>query len=280
MDMIAQYWPLIVTLMGVGALAGFSAGLFGIGGGAVMVPALYYAFDVLGYSDDVLMKCAVATSAAIIIVNSMRSVASHHKKGAVEWSLLWPKNPLLSYALWIGAGSFIAANFLIKRISAEQLTLLFAVVAALVSLQFIFGRPEWKVRESVPGGLAPVSVGGGIGVLSSLMGIGGGSFTVPLMSMCGMPIQRAVATASGFGFAIAVPATIGYIMSGWNVPGRPEFSMGYVNVLGFSIVAAIAFLTIPAGANLAHKLSQKNLKRIFGICLLIVAMNMAREIVF
>jgi uncharacterized membrane protein YfcA len=270
---------LAVTLIAVGGLAGFSAGLFGIGGGAVIVPALFYTFSTLGYSDDVIMHSAVATSAAVIVLNAVKSVRSHHAHGAVDWDLLWPKNPLQSYALWIGLGSFLAAVWLAPKISGEALTLLFAVMASLISLQFIFGRPDWTVRDSVPGGLARPVLGGGIGGLSALMGIGGGSITVPLMTICNMPIHRAVATASGFGFAIALPSTIGFIISGWNVSGRPEFSIGYVNLLGFIFVALLAYFTIPLGAAAAHKMSQKKLKLIFGLCLLAVAANMARKVV-
>lgn len=277
---VAQYLPLILTLLAVGALAGLSAGLFGIGGGAVMVPALYFAFDALGVPESVVMHSAVATSTAIIIINAIRSTRSHHQHGAVDWDLLWPKNPLLSYALWIGIGAFIAAIWLAPKMSGQALTILFAVVAGLISLQFIFGRPDWKLRDTVPGGLARPIVGGGVGALSSLMGIGGGSLTVPLMSICGVPIHRAVATASGFGLAIALPATIGFIISGWEVAGRPAFSLGYVNMLGFTLVATMAFLTIPLGAKLAHSMSQRKLKMIFGICLLLVAANMARKALF
>lgn len=277
---MAEYLPLIFTLLAVGGVAGLSAGLFGIGGGAVMVPALYFAFDALGVPQDVVMHSAVATSSAIIIVNAIRSTRSHHNHGAVDWDLLWPKNLLLSYALWIGLGAFVAAIWLAPKMSGQALTLLFAIVAGLISLQFIFGRPDWTLRETVPGGVARPLVGGTVGVLSSLMGIGGGSLTVPLMSICGVPIHRAVATASGFGFAIAVPATIGFILSGWGVTGRPAFSLGYVNVLGFALVASIAFLTIPLGAKLAHAMSQRKLKFIFGILLLLVAANMARKALF
>jgi len=273
----SPYIPLIVTLLGVGALAGLSAGLFGIGGGAVMVPALFFAFDALGTPQDVVMHSAVATSSAIIIVNAIRSTLSHHRHGAVDWDLLWPKNPIFSYAFWIGLGAFIAAIWLAPRLSGQALTVLFAVIASLLALQFIFGRPDWKLRNSVPGGMARPIVGGSVGILSSLMGIGGGSLTVPLMSICGVPIHRAVATASGFGLAIALPATIGFIISGWGISGRPAFSLGYVNAMGFALIALIAFMTIPLGAKLAHSMSQRKLKMVFGILLLLVAINMARK---
>ena len=245
-----------------------------------MVPSLYYAFSRLGVFDDVVIHCAVATSAAVIIVNSLRSVRSHHSHGAVDWDLLWPKAFWQSYALWIGLGSFLAAIWIAPRMSGQALTVLFAGVASLVAMQFIFGRPDWKLLDQVPGGIARPVIGGGVGVLSSLMGIGGGSLTVPLMSLCATPIHRAVGTASGFGFAIALPATIGFIISGWSVAGRPAFSLGYVNGLGFALIAVTAYLTIPFGTRLAHSLSQKRLKLIFGICLLFVAINMARKALF
>jgi len=277
---IAQFLPLILILLAVGALSGLSAGLFGVGGGSVMVPALYFSFKALGVSDDAVIHCAVATSSAVIIVNAVRSVRSHHRRGAVDWDLLWPKQFWKSYALWIGLGAFFAAIWLAPRLSGQALTVLFAGVMSFVALQFIFGRPDWKLYDTVPGGAARPIIGGGVGVLSSLMGIGGGSLTVPLMSLCGMPIHRAVGTASGFGFAIGVPATIGFIISGWDVAGRPDFSLGYVNILGFALIAATALMVIPIGTRLAHSLSQKRLKLIFGICLLCVAANMARKALF
>lgn len=266
-----------MTLLAVGAVAGFAAGLFGIGGGAVMVPALYFTFTALGYGPDITMHMAVATSAAVIIVNSIRSVWGHNKHGAVDWDILWPTNPFRSYALWIAIGSLLAALLIAPKMSGQALTILFAVVSTLIALQFIFGRPDWRLRDSVPGGAGPPVIGGIIGTLSALMGIGGGSISVPFMLICGVPIHRAVATASGFGLAIAAPATLGFIISGWNKSGRPDISMGYVNFLGFLLIVVTAFVTVPLGVSAAHKLSQKRLKMIFGICLIVIALNMLRK---
>ena len=270
----------MLTLCAVGAAAGVTSGLFGIGGGAVMVPVLFFAFISLGVPEDVVMHCAVATSSSVIIFNAIRSVKSHHGHGAVDWDLLWPKNPFQSYALWIGLGAFLAAIWIAPRLSGASMTLIFAVIGSVVALKFIFGHPDWRLRDNVPGGVARPLVGGSVGAISAIMGIGGGSLTVPLMNMCGVPIHRAIGTASGFGLAIALPATLGFIVSGWGAAGRPAFSLGYVNILGFAIIAAVAFLTIPLGAKLAHGMSQKRLKMIFGICLLLVAANMARKALF
>ena len=260
----------------VGALAGFGAGLFGIGGGAIMVPALFFAFRSLGVSDDVLMHCAVATSAAVIIVNSARSVANHHARGSVDTALLWPHRWWSSYAVWIGLGSFIAALWLAPRLSSDALTLIFAVVAIGVALQLILGRPERVLRNGVPGGAGPPVIGGGIGALSAIMGIGGGSLSVPFLTLCGVPIHRAIGTAAGFGLAIAVPATLGFFISGWGLPGRPPGSLGYVNLFGFALVVICALPAVPLGVKAAHALPPGPLRKAFGVVLIAVALNMAR----
>lgn len=279
-ELLDAYWPMLMALAFTGALAGFGAGMFGIGGGAIIVPALYYAFTALGYDPSTLTHMAVATSAAVIIVNAVRSVRSHNALGNVDWALLWPSNPLKSYALWIGGGAFAASLWLAPRFSGLQLTGLFALLAAIISLQFIFGRPSWRVRDDVPSGVVQPIVGSGVGILSALIGIGGGSLTVPLMSICGMSIHRAIGTASGFGLAIALPATLGYIISGWSVPLRAPFSLGYVNIPAFIFVTIAAFIFIPLGAKMATHLPQAKLKRVFGVLLLAVAVNMARKIIF
>ena len=278
MDVFIQNWPLIASLLAVGGIAGLTAGLFGIGGGAVMVPALYFAFSAMGVSEDIVMHCAVATSAAVIILNAFRSTRAHHQKQAVDMDLVWPwPKWWQSYGVWIGLGSFLAAILIAPRLSGVALTNLFAVIALFVSLQFIFGKPSFVIRESVPHGPAPAFVGGGVGVLSSLMGIGGGSLSVPLLTLCGVPIHRAIGTAAAFGLFIAVPATFGFISSGLGVSGRPFGSLGYVNGLGFVLVSVAAWPMVPLGASLAHKMDAVFLRRIFGFCLALVALNMARK---
>lgn len=254
--------------------------MFGIGGGAIMVPALIYMFTFMGYNLSTVAHMAIATSTAVIIVNAIRSVSSHHRLGNVDWDLLWPKNIFRSYALWIGVGAFCASLWIAPRLSGQHMKGLFAVISILISLQFIFGRPNWRLRDDVPRGAAQPIVGGSVGILSALIGIGGGSFTVPLMSMCGVTIHRAIGTASGFGLAIALPGTIGYIISGWSVPLRAPASLGFVNVPAFVVMTLAAFLCVPLGAKLATRLAQDRLKKIFGICLLFVALNMIRSVLF
>ena len=153
--MTAQALYFTLALIGVGAFSGLSAGMFGIGGGAIMVPALFYTFSALGVSSNILMHCAIATSTAVIVVNSVRSVRSHNKRDSVDWTLLWPDKKFQSYAVWIGLGAFSAALWIAPIMSFEALTLLFAVIAGLTALQFVFGRPDWTFRQTVPKGFAP-----------------------------------------------------------------------------------------------------------------------------
>lgn len=242
-----------------------------------MVPALYFAFTALGVSSDVVQHCAVATSLAVIVINAIRSVSSHNRRGAVMWDVLWPKNPLTGYALWIGFGAFAGAAWLASYLPGHILVMIFAVVAGVIALKFIFEPQNFTVRDDLPSGVAKPAIGTVIGGLSGIMGIGGGSLTVPFMTMCGVKIHKAIGTASGLGLAIALPATLGFIWSGWGVESRPAGSLGYVNLYGFALIALVSLFFVPFGAALAHRLDQRKLKRIFGICLLLVALNMARK---
>lgn len=272
-----QLLGLAAALLVTGVITGYAAGLFGIGGGSIMVPVLFFVFQFLGVPDDILMHCAVGTSSAVIIIGSLRSVRTHHQHGAVDWNLLWPGNPFKSWGLWIGLGALFAAWYLGNILSGDQLSAIFGVVAFLIALQFIFGRPNWQLRENVPGGIARPIGGGGIGIISSLMGIGGGALSVSLMLMCAVPVKRAIATASGIGVFISIPATIGWIISGWGVDGRPNFSLGYVNLLGFAFITLSLIFIVPYGAKATHKMDQVRLRRIFGIFLMLVAVNMIRK---
>jgi len=279
--MDAQILYLIVALMAVGAAAGFSAGLFGIGGGAIIVSALYFTFSALGYPSEIIMHTAVATSSATIIVTSLRSASGHNKHGAVDWNLIWPGNSpskvLVSWGVWIGVGSLFAAAILAKYLSGEMLTLIFGSLASLIALQLIFGRPDWRLADKVPVNAVTPPIGFTLGALCSLMGIGFGSFGVTFMVLCAKRIHSAIGTAAALGIFISIPATAGFIISGQDVAGRPPLSLGYVNLLGFALIASISFLFIPLGVRTAHKMPQDKLRMAFGVCLLLVALNMLRK---
>ena len=282
--MSAELLAPAAALLAGGAVAGFAAGLFGIGGGTVMVPILAFVFTALGYPDATIMHCAVATSSAVIVLSSVRSVRSHNAHGAVDWDVVWPANALRgaifkSWGLWIGAGALLASAVLAQYISGRQLSMIFGAVLIVIALQFMFGRPNWKLRDSLPGGAARPVFGGAIGALSALMGIGGGAITVSLMVICGKRIHRAIGTASGIGIFISVPAAIGFIISGQGIAGRPPLSLGYVNVTGFVLLSITALIFVPLGANAAHKIAVRPLKIVFGVFLLCVSVNMIRKAV-
>jgi uncharacterized membrane protein YfcA len=266
---VEEFAVLIIALALTGALAGLVAGLFGIGGGIVMVPAMYYVFQTLGYDGDRTMHVAVGTSLAVIVATSLRSVSAHAKKGAVDFAVLRAWAPFIVIGTLIGT---VVADYIPSR----GLTGLFGGMALLLSLQFFFGRPNWRLADEMPGGLPRIALGHTIGGLSALMGIGGGVMGVTLMTLCGKTIHRAVATSAGFGVAIGAPGAIGYILNGWGSDAVP-MSLGYVNLPGFALLAGCAFFVAPLGAHLAHSLPEKNLKRLFAVGLAIVGAMLLRE---
>lgn len=263
---------LVVALAATGAFAGLIAGLFGIGGGIVMVPAMYYVFGALGYQGDRVMHVAVGTSLAVIVATSMRSVSAHAKQGAVDFAIIKTWAPFIVIGTLIGT---VVADYIPSR----GLTALFGGMAVLLSLQFFFGRPNWKLADDMPDGLPRILLGNVIGLLSALMGIGGGVMGVTLMTLCGKTIHRAVATAAGFGVAIGIPGAVGFIVNGWGKADVP-LSLGYVNMPGFALLAGCAFFVAPVGARLAHSLPADKLKRFFAIGLAIMGVMLLREGLF
>lgn len=258
------------ALAGAGLFAGFVGGLFGIGGGAVIVPALFFVFSAIGVDESVRMHVAVGTSLSTIVSTSWRSLAAHTKAGAVDYDVL------KSWGPWISLGA-ISGAVLAGFANTEVLLIVFGAGLLLVAAQMAFASPNWRLFGDLPRGLARVATAGGIGLLSAMMGIGGGAFGVTVMTLCGKPIHRAVATASGFGAAIALPAALGYVIAGWGREGLPSWSLGFVSLPGFVLVAALTALTAPVGARLAHQLPQQTLKRAFAVFLALVALNMLRE---
>lgn len=268
--MSAELVLLGLGLIGAGLVAGFVGGLFGIGGGVVVVPALYLLFAAIGVDDSVRMHAAVGTALSTIISTSWRSLATHTKAGAVDYDIL------RAWAPWIAVGAVIGAG-LAGFANTKTLLIVFGGGLLLVALQMGLGNPNWRVADAMPTGAARAGLGGGIGLLSAMMGIGGGAFGVTLMTLCGRPIHRAVATAAGFGAAIALPATLGYVIAGWGREGLPPWSLGFVSLPGFFVLGALTAITAPIGARLAHRLPQLTLKRAFAIFLGLIALNMLYE---
>ncbi|MEL6450826.1 MAG: sulfite exporter TauE/SafE family protein [Pseudomonadota bacterium] len=260
---------MLVVLAVIGAFAGVLAGLLGVGGGIVLVPAFFYAFQTLGYDGSDLMQMCLATSLATIIVTSVRSVLSHNKKGAVDWDILRTWAP----GIVVGA---VLGMLVVAELRSVTLQVIFGVLALTVGLYMTFGKAAWRVAEAMPDGplrwvLSPV-----LGFMSVLMGIGGGSFGVPTMTLFNTPIHRAVATAAGFGVVIAVPAVLGFLLVEMEMR-VPPLTVGAVNLVAFAVVIAMTLITTPWGVKLAHATDAKPLKRAFGVFLVLVALNMMRK---
>lgn len=268
--MIPELIWFVAGLIVAGLGAGFIGGLFGIGGGVIIVPALYFVFTALGVDEVVRMHVAVGTSLSTIIATSWRSLSAHTKAGAVDFEILKTWTPWIAFGALLGAAAAGIAN-------TEALLLIFGGGLLLIAAQMGLADPNWRLYSEVPRGAVRALIAGALGLLSALMGIGGGAIGVTVMTLCGRPIHQAVATASGFGAAIAIPAAIGYAVVGWGREGLPPWSAGYVNLAGFVFLALLTTLTAPIGARLAHRLPQLTLKRTFAVVLAVLALNMLRE---
>jgi len=254
----------------IGAFAGVLAGLLGVGGGIVLVPAFFYAFQTLGYDGPQLMQICLATSLATIIVTSVRSVLSHHKKGAVDWAILRGWAPGIAVGAVLGV--LVAAS-----LRSTTLQGLFGALGVVIGLYLGLGRAHWRLGAAMPGGWRRLALSPLVGFLSVLMGIGGGSFGVPLMSLYGVAIHRAVATAAGFGVTIALPSVLGFLFLTIDPAHRPPLTLGAVNLVAFAVVIAMTLVTAPSGVRLAHAMDPKPLKRVFAVFLTLVALNMLRK---
>ncbi|MCB1492964.1 MAG: sulfite exporter TauE/SafE family protein [Rhodobiaceae bacterium] len=249
-----------------GVVAGLAAGLLGVGGGAVMVPVLFQFFELLGIDPDVCMHLALGTSLGIIVPTSVRSFRAHQQRGAVDMELL--KAWIVPVILGVAGASLIAA-----WISGAGLRAIFAIIALAVAVKLFFAKADWRLGDDIPGGIWRPVFGFVIGFFSTLMGIGGGTFNNTLMTLYNRPMHQAVATSSGLGFLIAVPATLGFIYAGWGKPDLPPFSLGYVNFLGILLVIPTSMYFAPLGAKVAHSLSRRRLEMAFAIFLTIVSVR-------
>lgn len=255
---------LAVSLMAAGAATGLLAGVFGVGGGAVIVPVLYEVFRVIGVPEEVRMPLVVGTSLAVIIPTSIRSFNAHRAKGMVDTSIIriWAIPVVLGVAL----GSIVA-----RYAPADLFKAVFVAVAFVSAMRLLFASDRWKLGEDMPGPLLMRIYGLVIGVLSALMGIGGGQLSSLFMTFYGRPIHQAVATSSGLGVLISIPGALGYIYAGWpKMALLPPLSLGYVSFIGFLLFIPTSIWTAPIGARLAHRLSKRRLEIAFGLFLLLV----------
>jgi uncharacterized membrane protein YfcA len=262
-----QWLPMLAALAGAGVAGGLLAGLLGVGGGIVIVPALDLALTLAGVDPSVTLHVAVATSMATIVPTSISSSRSHARRGALERSVI------RRWSLPIVLGS-LAGSLLGSRVDARLLAGLFAGVALLAALKMLLPLDRAVLRDSVPGGPAGAVLPASIGVVSAMMGIGGGTFSVPSMTLCGVPVHKAVGTAALLGLWISVPATVGYLLADSSGMAMPAWTVGLVSLPGFAVVAPVAWFVAPVGAHLAHSLDRRWLSAAFGAFLLVVALRM------
>lgn len=261
---LSELIALVAALAAAGLIGGLIAGLFGVGGGTVLVPALFYAFEALGVGGEGNLHTAIGTSLLTIVATSWRSLGAHRSHGAVD------EQVLKSWTPWVALGGLVGAA-LAGITSMGGLAIVYGVCLTLVAAQMGLLPERLTLRRDLPAGWGRRIVGGLIGMFSALMGVGGGSFGGMTMTLCGRPIHQAVATASGFGVAIGTAAALGFVVFGWDAVGRPPFSLGYVNFPAGIILGSITVLTAPFGARLAHRMSRTLLRKTFAVYLLATA---------
>ena len=260
------------ALIASGFIAGILAGLLGIGGGIILVPVLFQLFTFLKIGENIVMHLAVGTSIAIIVPTSFRSVKAHIAKQAVDMALL--KTWLFPVLMGASIGAFTASY-----VEGGILKSVFATIAIFIGFKLLFGKESWMLSKDIPFGFVNNIIAAFIGFFSTLMGIGGGTLGVTYMTLCGRKIHQAIATSSGLGLLISVPATIGFIIAGWNVESLPIFSFGYVNLLGVMIMIPSTVIAAPLGVKLAHRFSRRRLELIFSSLLFLVAIRLIYSMV-
>jgi uncharacterized membrane protein YfcA len=257
-------WLALAIIIG-GVITGILAGLFGIGGGAVIVPVLYEVFGILDVPDEVRMQLCIGTSLAIILPTTIRSYLTHREKGLVIARVirLWA----LPAVIGVACGSAIAAFA-----PSAVFKIAFVLIAAVISIKFMFAGDRWNIGTELPGTVPMTLYGLGIGLAGSLMGISGGSLSNIVLTLYGKSMHQAVATSAGLGVPITIVGTIGYILAGWtHMALLPPFSLGFVSMIGVALMAPVSSLTAAYGARLAHRLSRRTLEIAFSIFLLMIS---------
>lgn len=258
---------LVAALLATGVVAGVLAGLLGVGGGIVIVPMLYHLFTLLGVDEGVRMHVAVGTSLATIIPTSLSSIRSHRKRGSVDGALLRRWGP------WVFLGVVIGTA-LGGMVQGQVLTAVFAVVALAVAANMAFRKEGWTLRDHLPALPGQAVMATVIGTISVMMGIGGGTLSVPTLSAFAYPIRLAVGTAAAIGLIIGVPGAIGFLVSGLGASGVPPGTVGYVNLIGFALIVPCTVLAAPLGAKIAHTINPRKLRLAFAVFLAATAARM------
>jgi uncharacterized protein len=263
---LGQLLEFSVLLLVAGIIAGFLAGLFGIGGGTVLVPAFFQVFGAVGIDESVRMHLAVGTSMAVVVATSLSSFIAHRKRGTVDEQLL---------KSWLGPLPLgvLFAILVVAYISSVTLRILFAVICVVIAFKLLVGRDHWRLGADLPRNPVRAFVGIVIGFLSTLMGIGGGVLNNTFMTAYGRPIHQAVSTSAGVGVLIALPACLGYIWAGWGNLALPIWSTGYVNWIAVALVIPLTLWVTPYGVKVAHASPKRKLEVALGLYLIFVAVR-------
>ena len=278
---LAELVELAAALIAVGALAGFLAGLFGVGGGAILVPVLYELFRIMDVPLETRMPLCVGTSLAIIIPTAVRSYLAHRRHGSVDMNII--RKWIVPVLIGVTVGSLVA------RYAPERVfKYVFVAVAWSAAVRLILGRDNWRIADDFPAGPLMRIYGFLIGILSTLMGIGGGLFSNLLMTLYGRTIHQSVATSSGLAVLISIPGTLGYIYAGWPVATKfPAttilqfpLAIGYISLIGAIMVMPTSLLVAPLGVKAAHKMSKRALETTFGLYLFIMGLRFAVALVY
>lgn len=262
---------LVLSLAALGVAGGFLAGLLGVGGGIVMVPGLLFIFQGLGLESESLIHVCVGTSLSLIIPNGLMSARSHWKKGAVDFSLV--KSIGVGILAGVALGTVLA-----DMLAGPSLKMIFACAIVVLAVIMIVNPARFNLLKDVPPQPWPSLAGFVNGTVSTLIGIGGGTLNVPFMTLCGVPIHRAIGTAAALGVVIAVPAALGFVLIGWGEPGRPPFSIGYVNALAWVLILPTSLMSVKLGVWAAHKAPVPVMRMIFAGMMVIVAVKLWSEI--
>ncbi|WP_440876386.1 sulfite exporter TauE/SafE family protein [Thalassotalea sp. PLHSN55] len=267
MDIVINLLPFAGVMLITGIVAGILAGLLGIGGGIVIVPVLELGLGFYGVEPSVRMHVAIGTSLACIILTSISSTKAHYGKGNVDVGLVKAWGPVIVIGSLVGT---LGASYL----NSQVLAAIFAIVILIVALKMLLPLDKITLSKGVPRGIAAPVAPFIIGSLSSMMGIGGGSLTVPTLTLMNQQIHKAVGTAAVFGLFISIPGAIGFVVSGLSVDTLPLGSIGYVNIIGLALIAPMSIIAAPFGVKLAQRLTKRQLSTFFGSFLLLVAIRM------
>ncbi len=269
-EFITQNIPTLLALVATGIFAGILAGLLGVGGGIVIVPVLFFLFQSFGVSPESAMLIATATSLATIVPTSISSIRSHNKKGYVDFDLL------KRWAVFLLVGVLVG-SWLVTRVEGTLLTILFGVIAVLSALNMLFRTGKSALYQNLPGTVGQTIMGASIGFFSSMVGIGGGTISVPLLTLYNYPTHKAVGTAAAIGLIISLPGALTMLTLGSTPTDAPVGTYGLVNLFSFICIVPLTVLFAPLGASLAAKLDAVKLKKIFAFVLLFTGLRMLAQ---